>query len=490
MSLMTAFSNARSSLSSAASQSALVSRNIANVNDPTATRKYANAVTGPYGAVQIVSFAQSGDAALYRSMINATSSLGASQATSDALERLHDIIGDVESPTSPASTLGALQAALTQYAGSPENAQMASAAVQAARDVATSLNTASDGVQALRQHADDDLASAATKMNALLSEFQNLNGRIVGGTATGADVTDAVDRRDAILTELSSYVGLTVTSRGGGDIMLATDSGVTLFDRSARKVTFTPTTTFTADTVGGAFRIDGVDIAGADSPMPVKTGSVFGLVTLRDDIAVKFQGQLDGLAASLVSAFSETATDGTGPAYAGLFTDGSAAIGTAAGSIATTGLAGRLRIPASVDDTQGGSAQLLRDGGISHPGDPAFVNNASGASGFTDRLNALLGGFSQTRAYDATLGAGASATLGGYAASLGGWLDGQRSNASADSEYRSVLVTRTKETLSDKTGVNLDDQMTKLLDLERSYQASSKLISTVGEMLDALLQIA
>ena len=490
MSLMTALTNARSSLSSAASQSALVSRNISNVDDPSATRKYANAVTGPYGAVQIVSVSQSGDAALYRSMIDATSSLGASQATSDALERLHDIIGDVDSPTSPASTLGALQAALTQYAASPENAQAASSAVQAARVVATSLNTASDGVQALRQQADDDLASAATKMNALLSEFQNLNGRIVGGNATGADVTDAVDRRDAIVTELSSYVGLTATTRGGGDMMLATDSGVTLFDRNARKVEFTPTTTYTADTVGGAFKIDGVDIAGANSPMPVKTGRVFGLVTLRDDTAVKFQGQIDALAATLVSAFSETATDGTGPAYAGLFTDGSAATGTEAGSIATAGLAGRLRIAASVDDTQGGSALLLRDGGISHPNDPAFTNNTSGASGFTDRLNALLGGFSQTRAYDASLGAGTSTTLGGYAASLGGWLDGQRSAASSDSDYRSVLVSSAKQTLSDKTGVNLDDQMTKLLDLERSYQASSKLISTVGQMLDALLQIA
>ena len=499
MSLLTAFSNARSSLSSAAAQSALVSRNIANVDDPSKTRKYANPVTTFSGGVQIVSVAQSGDAALYRTMIDATSSLGTSQVTSDALERLHDIIGDVESTTSPAATLGSLQAALTRFAASPENQQTAAAAVQAARDVANSLNRASDGVQALRQQADDDLASAATTMNALLSEFQDLNGRIVGGTATGADVTDAVDRRDAIVTQLSGYVGLTVTTRGGGDMMLATDSGVTLFDRSARKVEFTPTTTYTAGTVGGAFKVDGIDIAGANSPMPVKSGSVFGLVNLRDDVAVKFQGQLDGLAASLVSAFSETASDGSDPAaYAGLFTD-DAASAIDVNSIATTGLAGRLRIAASVDETQGGNAMRLRDGGISHPADPAvpgsvddpiFVSNASGASGFTDRLNALIGGFSATRSYDGSLGAGASATLGGYAASMGGWLEGQRSTAGADSDYRSVLVSRAKETLSDKTGVNLDDQMTKLLDLERSYQASSKLISTIGEMLDTLIQIA
>ncbi|MGI4769315.1 MAG: flagellar basal body rod C-terminal domain-containing protein [Janthinobacterium lividum] len=35
--------------------------------------------------------------------------------------------------------------------------------------------------------------------------------------------------------------------------------------------------------------------------------------------------------------------------------------------------------------------------------------------------------------------------------------------------------------------MNLDDQLSKMLDLEHSYQASAELITTVKSMLDALL---
>ncbi|WAP67517.1 flagellar basal body rod C-terminal domain-containing protein [Jiella pelagia] len=51
------------------------------------------------------------------------------------------------------------------------------------------------------------------------------------------------------------------------------------------------------------------------------------------------------------------------------------------------------------------------------------------------------------------------------------------------------MLSRAQESLSDITGINLDEEMAHLLDLERSYQASSKLISTIGEMIDSILQI-
>ena len=46
---------------------------------------------------------------------------------------------------------------------------------------------------------------------------------------------------------------------------------------------------------------------------------------------------------------------------------------------------------------------------------------------------------------------------------------------------------RTSEALSNVTGVNIDEEMSLLLDLEHSYQASAKLVQTVDNMLAALL---
>ncbi len=53
--------------------------------------------------------------------------------------------------------------------------------------------------------------------------------------------------------------------------------------------------------------------------------------------------------------------------------------------------------------------------------------------------------------------------------------------------YRATLFERTSEALSNATGVNLDHEMTLLLDLERSYMATSRLISVIDEMFRALL---
>jgi flagellar hook-associated protein 1 FlgK len=38
------------------------------------------------------------------------------------------------------------------------------------------------------------------------------------------------------------------------------------------------------------------------------------------------------------------------------------------------------------------------------------------------------------------------------------------------------------------SGVNLDEEMTELLKLQRAYEASSKIISIADEMLQSLLQ--
>ena len=80
-----------------------------------------------------------------------------------------------------------------------------------------------------------------------------------------------------------------------------------------------------------------------------------------------------------------------------------------------------------------------------------------------------------------------SATLGGYASSSVAWLEEARRTAGNEADYRSTLLERSSDALSKVTGVNLDEEMALMLELERTYQASSKLISTIDQMLGTLL---
>ena len=481
MSLLSAFTSARSSLATVSQQSALVSRNVANAENPAATRKFANQAASVYGGVSILSVSQSSNQALFRSMISANSTLAAAESAFGGLDSIRSVIGDTDSIESPAYRLTQLNAALSQYAVTPEDPQTARAAINAASDLASSLNSATKAVQATRSDADRQLTDAATTMNSLLKEFEKLNGRIMAADATGMDATDEVDRRDQIVTELSGYVGLNVQVRPGNDMSLYTDSGITLFETKARPVEFTPQSSYDANVVGNSFRIDGVSVSGSSAGMPIKGGSVYGLLTMRDETAVAFQGQLDQVAMALVSAFSETDTGGT--QWSGLFSVKANGTTTDLSTItATTGFAGLLQVaPNAAADPS-----LLRDGDISGQG---IVYNSSGTAGFADRLNDLIDGLSLQRSFDGSFGAGTAGTISDYIASSVSWLEDKRSTASEDVDYQSTVLSRAQESLSDVTGINLDEEMAHLLDLERSYQASSKLISTVSEMLDALLAI-
>ncbi|TIX54487.1 MAG: flagellar hook-associated protein FlgK, partial [Mesorhizobium sp.] len=65
--------------------------------------------------------------------------------------------------------------------------------------------------------------------------------------------------------------------------------------------------------------------------------------------------------------------------------------------------------------------------------------------------------------------------------------EGVRQQASTTADAKEALATRTAEALSNDTGVNVDQEMSLLLDLEHTYQASARMMKTVDDMLDALM---
>jgi flagellar hook-associated protein 1 len=361
---------------------------------------------------------------------------------------------------------------------------LAQTAVAAAKDLANGLNAATQTVQQVRQQADGDIADSVTRLNTLLTQFETANTAIVKGTRSGADVTDQLDARDRILTAIAEEVGVRSVSRSDGDMALYTDGGVTLFDVRARAVSFERTTAFMPGVSGNAIYIDGVPLTGGS--MPAQTGRLVGLAAIRDNVAVTYQSQLDEIARGLIEAFAESDQSAI-PALAdapGLFTYPGAPAMPASG-VVIDGLAGSIRVSASVDPGQGGDPSLLRDGGIA--GDPAYIYNSTGGAGFADRLNDLVDGMLTARSFDPAAQAGASAALAGFSSSSVAWLQEARRSAGAEADYRTTLLERSSEALSKATGVNLDEEMTALLELERAYQASSKLIATIDSMLESLL---
>jgi flagellar hook-associated protein 1 FlgK len=467
-------------------QSSTISRNIAGASTAGYSRKIAVLDNLPNAGVYVAAIQRAASSGLYNNVLIATSASTRQSAIYDGLQKIAAAtVDDPELEQSPTAQLNKLKQALQQYANAPDNTTLAQAAVTSAKDMATALNQATQTVQSVRAGADADIKTSVQNINQLLSQFQTVNTAIVKGTISGDDVTDYLDQRDSIVAQLSQELGVTMSIRTNGDAALYTDSGAVLFDKVARTVSFVPTNSYTAGTTGNAVYIDGVPVTGANSVMSLKSGKLAGLAQLRDQDAVTYQSQLDEIARGLINTFRESdQTAAALPDVPGLFTYPGAPAMPASATV-SVGLAGLISVAASVDPAQAGNPNLLRDGAIS--GNPAYNYNTAGNGGYSARLQQLIGGMDAAQPFDATTQGKPSGSVIDFAASSTSWIENQRKTASADVQYQNTLLNRSTTALSNVNGVNMDDEMSLMLQVERTYSASSKIISTVDDMLKSLL---
>lgn len=492
MTLSSAGAVANQSLSVISTEIGVVSCNIAGANAPGFSKKLALLSAMEDGSPEIEGIRRAANLALLQNLLRSNAAQAQSSVISDGLTRIDQSMNisaatatDLSNSRSPAALLSALSDALQKFSASPSNIVAAQEALSDAQSLAASLNEATATTQQVRARADSEIASSVAEINSLLAQFGEVNKRIVSGVAGGADVTADLDKRDGILSDLSKLIGVTTITRANFDMAIYTDSGATLFETTPRLVSFTPTSAYSATTVGNQMYVDGTQVTGAGAAMKIQSGKLAGLVELRDNIAPEFQNQLDEIARGLIGAFAEyDQTNPAAPLSPGLFTFPSATV--VPNATLVPGLAGILIVNPNADPNQGGDIMRLRDGGISHPGNPAYVYNTAGESGYSARLLQLIANISAPQSFDPAAGLSAQVSLTSYATDSLGWLSGQEKRFSSSTAYQTALLSQTAQALSNATGVNLDEQMSRMLDLENAYQASAKLLAVIDSMYQSL----
>jgi flagellar hook-associated protein 1 FlgK len=251
-------------------------------------------------------------------------------------------------------------------------------------------------------------------------------------------------------------------------------------------VSFNPTTAFTAGSTGSPIYVDGMPVTGGTSNQQAVSGTLVGLARIRDDLAVTTQAQLDEMARALVTLFAESdQTGGGAPTQPGLFTYTGAPAMPPGGTL-LAGIAGSIAVAASVDPLQGGNVELLRDGAISDPPGITYKYNTTSAPGYNERLLGLADAMGQPIAFDGAAVLSTSTNVVGFAIESAAWMAERRSTATSEHEHSAAVLERASISLSRTTGVNLDEEMTLMLDIERSYQASAQLLATIDQMIEAL----
>ncbi|MBT9371923.1 flagellar hook-associated protein FlgK [Rhizobium sp. CSW-27] len=481
MSLSTALSTAQSIFNNTGTQTSVTSTNISNAQNADYSRRTAVLVTAGNGAL-VATTERAQNTTLFRQTITSTSLASGQETLLSGLEELRSLLGNNDYDASPSARLSQLVSDLDAYAAKPNEATLASTVVSSAQDVVDTLNTASDEVQAIRTRADAEIKTQVDKLNTLLAKFETANNDVIRATITGKDANNALDTRDALLKQISEIVGISTVTRPGNDVAIYTSDGTTLFETIPRTVSFQPTSTYTASVTGNAIYVDGVAMKAGTGADTDAEGSLQALLQIRDDIAPTFQSQLDEVARGLIVAFAETGPSGALTPQAGLFTNGVDSSVATAGTV-VPGLAGQISINAAVT----ANPQLVRDGGINGT---AYVVNTDASAGFSTLLDSYSQALQTKQSFDASTGIDGNLDVISFASDSAGWLENLRSTATSADETKTAAQSRAVEAHSSETGVSLDEELSLLLDIEQSYKAATKLVSTIDEMLKALIDVA
>src|SRR5690606_11282195 len=169
MSLTLAHEIARGGMLANATQSSLISRNIANVDNPNVARKCGHTITSEIG-VRLGVIGNAVSNRLLESVLANAAKHGALSSMTASLERLAGSINDPVLGVSPAAMLTQMQQALSAAAADPTNETLLRNIVSVATNVTNTLQDAAKLVTQVRKEANTDLAEATRQLGTLLKD--------------------------------------------------------------------------------------------------------------------------------------------------------------------------------------------------------------------------------------------------------------------------------------------------------------------------------
>lgn len=473
MSISSAMSNALSGLGAASRQAQVVSGNIANALTPGYGRQEVQLSSSSRGGVGVDGVARRIDATILLDRRASDADLGGAGLRAAALDRMAGLMDPGGGAGSLSGRVALLQGALGQAIATPDAPAALTGVVQAARDLASMINTSSKGLADERLAADRGIAADVEALRVGLNRVDALNTAIL---RAGPDGNALRDQRQAIIDGIAAIVPLQEVSRGNGAVALMTAGDQMLLDSEPARLEFAPSTAIAPGAVLGA-PLSGLSVNGRALDMTDPSGRMAGgtlaaRFALRDAVIPQAQAQLDGFARDLMDRLADPALDPTrAPGDPGIFTDrGTSFDGQ------QHGLAGRIALNVALDPSQGGAAWKLRDGlGAAVPGQ---VGDARTIAALADALSARIGTPDDPTARD--IGGRADVVLStraGLAATAA------EAVAFSQARYDTLRVAELGG------GVDTDAELQTLLLVEKAYAANARVIQAADTMLQRLLEI-
>ena len=485
MSITSALSIANTGLAAASRRANVVSNNIANALTPGYSKRSVslseNVLAGKGAGVSVSAVTRATDDGLTGLRRNAESSFGRENIIASAHASFNSAIGQPGDQFSLFSQFQKLESSLRSLSQTPESQAMHAAVLDNAKALTNTFHRLSGTVQATRQNADAQIGQQVNFVNDALVQVEHLNKQISVANGGGRDAAGLEDQRKILIDQISQIIPVTEVNRGRGNIDLITTEGVFLLAGKARTVEFTPTNTITPDLTYGGGALSGLSVEGANitpggsSGLAIAQGTLSGLFEVRDNLAPKFQAQLDGLSQDLVERF-EGIDPTIAPGAPGLFTDDGAALDPSN----TSGLAGRIAINDAIDPAKGGAAWRLRDG---------LGATSEGPSGNAVIVTAMLDAFTASKTIPAGTGISGDSSAAKAVAGVTSLIGVARISSESKLAHATAQTQSLIEAEQAATAVDTDQELQQLLVIEQAFSANARVIQSADQMLQALLEL-
>jgi len=468
---------------------AVTSNNIANASSSTYHKQVATLTdnveildnTGYYGTgVSVSSITRTYSTALEASLRDAQSSDGYNQTYLDYVSQCEDSIAP-SGTSSITTSMSDFMDSLQNLETNPEDSTYREAVITGATTLADSLNSAystlntiQSGIAATSGTSTTVTGTAAdgvSSVNTILSQLSTLNDQISGlesNDFVSATANDLEDQRDSLVSQLSSYTNVNVTEDTDGRYTITTN------DSSGNEVTLlgvtTDATTGVTSTYYNSLGISIDSTSGTNTIAYSITDGVTGTTTAFDP--AEGEGELKAYQDSydyLETQKSDLQT------YA-------SAISTAVNSQLALGLdlngdagADLFSVPASTSDG------ILSVTGITYD---EIAANGSGTATETGDGSNMETLWNYLKSDTTSLG---TYSLYDYSNAFVNSIAQDVETATNNADTSSSLVTTYKNAIASASGVNTDEELTNMLQIQQVYAAAAKLMSTIQNMWDTLL---
>jgi flagellar hook-associated protein 1 FlgK len=506
MSLSGALSIASVSLANITGQLGLVSNNVANASTPdysTETSNQESLLAGsmPMGA-QSEAATRVINLALQQSLFQQDTTVSGLTTTTNSLQSINAVLGTPGQGNDLSSLLGDVQSAFSTLLNDPSSAAQQSAVVLAAGNLTNGINTLSDTYTQQRQAAQTDIGSAITNMNTDLSQIGTLNNQIIAAQIAGQSTADLDNERDASVHALSGILGIKTLTQPNGGLIVTTTSGTELPTQAGTSPVQTAVASIGPEGTYANGAIPPITLGGIDITNQIQGGQLGADITLRDSTIPAFQSELDEFSYSLASRFQAQGLT--------LFSDPNGNVPSGGGTPVQSSYVG-FASEIQVNPTVAATPSLVRDGTQNVAGSPtgasAFTTNpAGGPAGFAALINRVLNNAFGSQAQsgvtqpavstsglgpDGTLNSpyGAPSTLADNATALVSAQSAVSAAATSQLTDEQAVQTTLAANMTAVSGVNMDSQMSLMIELENAYGANARVISTVQAMFTQLLTV-